>query len=216
MVDSVHILNKYFRLDPTTQGKFALLGSLYKKLNARVNVISRKDIDALYLHHILHSLAIAKVAALDNPQSILDLGTGGGFPGIPLALLYPKCSFTLIDGTRKKIEIVRTITKELHIQNVDAVHIRAEDFEGTHQYIVSRAVAKTDVLIRWCLPLLRKDQQEREKGGGLLFLKGGDLRQELNSVKYPVEKFQIADYFEESYFFEKYILFLGIDKLGIL
>ncbi|MCL4108701.1 UNVERIFIED_CONTAM: hypothetical protein GTU68_007019 [Idotea baltica] len=183
-----------------------MLGSMYRELNAHVNVISRKDIDMLYLHHVLHSLAIAKVVEFPGGEKILDLGTGGGFPGIPLAILFPQTHFTLIDGTRKKIAVVQQVVDRLALSNVVALPVRAEDLEGSFDFVVSRAVAKVDKLLAWGEPLLKKTQEKSR--GGFLLLKGGDLHEEISSVQKPVAQFPIGSYFEESYFEEKYILHL--------
>jgi len=206
MVDppTSEIIWKYFSVDDTAKERFELLGSLYRDLNTQVNVISRKDIDQLYLHHVLHSLAIAKVLEFEIGDQILDLGTGGGFPGIPLAILYPQCHFTLVDGTRKKIAVVQQVVDRLALSNVTALPVRVEELDGTFDFVVSRAVAKAEKLITWSERLLKK----RKKGsrGGFLFLKGGDLREEIAEIRKPVAQFPIGTYFEEAYFTEKYIL----------
>lgn len=213
MVDSIRILQKYFALDPDASEKFLALGDLYRELNKSVNVVSRKDMDHLYLHHVLHSLAICKTELLRANDTILDLGTGGGFPGIPLAIMHPHCHFTLIDGTLKKINVVRQVAKTLDLQNLDAFHVRAEELSGSFDYIVSRAVGKTNSILSWGLPLLSKKSRRSGKGqGGFLLLKGGDLQAELEPIKTPFVKYSVAEYFKESYFSEKYILFFATNS----
>lgn len=213
MVDSIKILQQYFTLGPSATERFVALGPLYQELNKTVNVVSRKDMNHLYLHHILHSLAISKTGLLQINNTILDLGTGGGFPGIPMAILHPECHFTLIDGTLKKINVVREISRELGLENLHAFHARAEEFSGTFDYILSRAVAKTKTILSWSLPLLSREKNSFKKNhGGILLLKGGDLTEELRPIKTSFVKYSIAEYFAESYFSEKYILFFASDN----
>ncbi len=201
---TAEIIWKYFSVDNTAKERFELLGSLYRDLNTQVNVISRKDIDMLYLHHVLHSLALPKAIQFKSGDKILDIGTGGGFPGIPLAIFYPQCHFTLIDGTKKKIAVVQHVIEKLSLSNVTAIPVRVEELNGTFDFVVSRAVARTEKLINWGERLLKT--REKDSHGGFLFLKGGDLREEIAEVRKPVAQFPIGRYFEETYFEEKYIL----------
>ncbi|NND07582.1 MAG: 16S rRNA (guanine(527)-N(7))-methyltransferase RsmG [Saprospiraceae bacterium] len=195
------IIWKYFPdLSESMRDQMTNLGPLYRTFNAEVNVISRKDINQIYLHHILHSLSLHSFLVPSSGQRILDLGTGGGFPGIPLAVCFPDNHFTLIDGSRKKIRIVQQIASKLGLTNVDALHIRAEDLIGTFDHIVCRAVSNTKQLLSW-MKHLTTDQTQID------LLKGGDLTQELAFLsprKFQV--FDISDNFVEPYFTTKKIV----------
>jgi 16S rRNA (guanine527-N7)-methyltransferase len=202
----VEILWKYFDDDPIKRRQFEQLGPLYHEMNQNINVISRKDIDFLYLHHVLHSLALARFDKFRPDHRILDLGTGGGFPGIPLAIWYPDCHFTLIDGTHKKIAVVKTLIKELDLKNVEAHAVRAEEFRGTFDFVVSRAVASTQKIWQWSKPLIRTKSKKGLYDPRILLLKGGDLTSELRTCPFQFTLHPIQLYFEEAYFSEKYIL----------
>ena len=195
------IIWKYFPdLSETMTEQIIQLGPLYRSHNAKVNVISRKDIDQIYIHHILHSLTLHSFLAPSSGQKILDLGTGGGFPGIPLAICFPDKHFTLIDGSRKKIRIVQRIVSSLGLTNVDALHIRAEDLIGSFDHIVCRAVSNTRQLLSW-MEHLTTDQRQID------LLKGGDLSQELAFLSPGNFKvFDISDYFVEPFFATKKIV----------
>jgi 16S rRNA (guanine527-N7)-methyltransferase len=188
---------KYFP-DITEEQKrqFAMLDALYREWNQKINVISRKDIDQLYVHHVLHSLAIAKVADFKNGMKILDLGTGGGFPGIPLAIMYPECKFKLIDGTGKKIRVCQEVSSAIGLKNVVAEHIRGEEEMGLYDYVVSRAVMPFADLEK----LVRKNMKN-----GLICLKGGNLKEEVKGYKNICLK-EIHDFFDEEWFEEKYVV----------
>ncbi len=188
---------KYFP-DITEEQKrqFAMLDALYREWNQKINVISRKDIDQLYVHHVLHSLAIAKVADFKNGMKILDLGTGGGFPGIPLAIMYPECKFKLIDGTGKKIRVCQEVSSAIGLKNVVAEHIRGEEEKGLYDYVVSRAVMPFADLEK----LVRKNMKN-----GLICLKGGKLKEEVKGYKNICLK-EIHDFFDEEWFEEKYVV----------
>lgn len=197
---------KYFpNLSEKQIQQFAALDNLYREWNSKINVISRKDIDNLYLHHVLHSLSIAKFVLssgdswyrFENGSRILDLGTGGGFPGIPLAIMFPECHFKLIDGTAKKIRVVTEIAKEIKLANVEALHLRGEEERGKFDYIISRAVMPLPDLMR----IARKNMQK-----ALICLKGGDLTEELQPFKHSATIVPISDYFEEDWFIEKNII----------
>ena len=197
---------KYFpNLSEKQIQQFAALDNLYREWNSKINVISRKDIDNLYLHHVLHSLSIAKFVLssgdswyrFENGSRILDFGTGGGFPGIPLAIMFPECHFKLIDGTAKKIRVVTEIAKEIKLANVEALHLRGEEERGKFDYIISRAVMPLPDLMR----IARKNMQK-----ALICLKGGDLTEELQPFKYSATIVPISDYFEEDWFIEKNII----------
>lgn len=201
VVSGPDIIFKYFNPAPAARQKLMLLGPLYTRLNQEVNVISRKDIDAIYVHHVLHSLALARLDPFVPGDRILDLGTGGGFPGIPLAIMYPDCHFTLIDGTLKKIQIVKTVIENLELTNVNALWIRAENVEEQYDYVISRAVASAAKIWRWSQPLLKPG-----KGHKVFLLKGGDLTDELKDLQRKYFLYPIGFYFQETYFEEKYIL----------
>ena len=197
---------KYFpNLSEKQIQQFAALDNLYREWNSKINVISRKDIDNLYLHHVLHSLSIAKFVLssgdswyrFENGNRILDFGTGGGFPGIPLAIMFPECHFKLIDGTAKKIRVATEIAKEIKLANVEALHLRGEEERGKFDYIISRAVMPLPDLMR----IARKNMQK-----ALICLKGGDLTEELQPFKHSATIVPISDYFEEDWFIEKNII----------
>jgi len=202
-------ITKYFPgLSDKQKHQFEQLGTIYAEWNEKINVISRKDIENLYLHHVLHSLAIAKFISFKDGTSILDLGTGGGFPGIPLAILFPDCQFTLIDGTQKKITVVKAVIEELDLKNVKALAVRAEDLKEKFDFVVTRAVAKADKLLAWSKKLIQQ-KQFNNYPNGLIALKG-DLKEELKLIpKFEYkESIRIFDYFPELYFEEKYILYI--------
>ena len=186
------------------------LGLLYRKWNEKINLISRKDIDNLYQHHILHSLSIALAVRFRAGANILDLGTGGGLPGIPLAILFPNVQFRLIDGTRKKIMVVNEIVQALALDNVQAQHIRAEEIKKEKfDFVVCRGVAKLDKLKMWSNKLL-KTKEQHALPNGLLALKGGNIKDEIKLLQKGeyVELFPLSDYFEEAFYAEKYIVYV--------
>lgn len=205
MVDGLQIIEKYFSSLPKEMlDTISAMGPLYHDLNNKINVISRKDIDHLYERHLLHSLAIYKLMEFLPGTRVLDLGTGGGYPGIPLAIVNSSSSFTLIDGTRKKIGVVQEVVDKLGLSNVTALHTRSEYHEGDYQYIVSRAVGPTAKLIGWSRHLM-----SRSAPAGWIFLKGGDLRDELKGLpKRYVEVVKISEWFEEPFFEDKKIVFI--------
>ncbi len=192
--------------------QFEQLEELYKTWNAQINVISRKDIDELYVRHVLHSLAIAKVVQFKPKTKILDVGTGGGFPGIPLAILFPECEFVLVDSIQKKIKVVQEVANELGLENIKAMQIRAEKVVGEFDFIVSRAVTKMDSFVNWVRKKVKKKQNHEIKNG-ILYLKGGDLTEEL--AKFPNAKlYNISDFFIEDFFETKKVVHLPIKKRG--
>lgn len=185
------------------------LEPLYRDWNEKINVISRKDIGHLYPHHVLHALGISKVVKFRTGAQILDLGTGGGLPGIPLAILYPNVQFTLIDGTRKKIKVVEEIASAIGLENVKAKHIRAEELKGRFDFVVCRAVASLDKLVPWAQRLLKREERHALPNG-LLTLKGGNLKNEIKALgkgQY-VELFPLTDYFPLEYYIEKYVVYV--------
>ncbi|HFS66680.1 MAG TPA: 16S rRNA (guanine(527)-N(7))-methyltransferase RsmG [Flavobacteriia bacterium] len=190
--------------------QFKKLEELYQDWNAKINVISRKDMDSLYLKHVLHSLAIAKVVSFKDDTAVLDVGTGGGFPGIPLAILYPKVNFYLVDSIAKKIKVVNEVAIALELKNVKAEQIRAEEVKGEFDFIVSRAVTKMDDFIKWVRKKTKKKHAHEIKNG-ILYLKGGDLNEELqnftNATIYP-----ISAYYDEPFFETKKVVHIPLKK----
>ena len=188
--------------------QFEQLEDLYKDWNAQINVISRKDIDELYLRHVLHSLAIAKVVSFQPKSKVLDVGTGGGFPGIPLAILFPETQFYLVDSIGKKIKVVQEVANALELKNVRAEHLRAEKVKGEFDFIVSRAVTNMEDFVKWVRKKVAK-KQNHELKNGILYLKGGDLTQELaNFPKATIYK--LSDYFTEDFFETKKVVHLRL------
>ncbi len=200
------ILNYFPHLSSTQKEQFSELGPLYAEWNERINVISRKDIEALYLRHVLHSLGIAKVQDFLPGSRVLDIGTGGGFPGIPLAIMFPETKFVLVDSIGKKIKVVGEIARELRLENVEAVHGRAEKQKGQFDFIVSRAVTNMSDFVKWTRNKFLKENRH-PLPNGILYLKGGDLSEELK----PFQKariYSLSDYFEEDFFETKKVVYL--------
>jgi 16S rRNA (guanine527-N7)-methyltransferase len=206
-------LFQYFpNLSEIQRDRFRALEGLYQDWNAKINVVSRKDIDELYLRHVLHSLGIAKVYEFQPGQQVLDVGTGGGFPGIPLAILFPETQFTLVDAIGKKIRVVEEVVAGLELSNVTALQRRVEDLTDTYDFIVSRAVAAMPTFVHWTRGRLKKGKGVPGPGGsamdpGILYLKGGDLSGEL--LLYPGAKiFPLTTYFKEPFFETKKVVYL--------
>lgn len=208
MTPSVDIIYKYFpELTATQKEQFAQLAELYPYWNNQINVVSRKDMDSLYLHHVLHSLGIAKfIGKFQTGSRILDVGTGGGFPGIPLAIMFPDVHFHLVDSIGKKIKVVREISNALGLKNIEADHIRAEQLDYTYDFVVSRAVTRLGDFTTWIRNKFEK-QDKNAIPNGILYLKGGDLQDEIKESKLKVELHPLADYFEEDFFLTKYVLY---------
>ena len=205
----MELILKYFpNLSDVQQQQFANLYDLYYEWNAKINVVSRKDIDELYLRHVLHSLGIAKVLKFNNNTKILDVGTGGGFPGIPLAILYPNCSFHLVDSINKKITVVNAISEAIGLQNIKATHSRVEAVNDTFDFIVSRAVTSMPSFVSWIKGKVNK-KSFHELKNGILYLKGGDLTEELETFQ-KAAIFNLSDYFEEEFFDTKKVVHLPI------
>lgn len=199
---------KYFTdLSEEQRRQFAMLDELYHDWNSKINVISRKDIDNLYEHHVLHSLAIAKFLRFKPQTRILDFGTGGGFPGIPLAIMFPECSFKLIDGTGKKIRVATEVANAIGLRNCNAVQLRGEEEKGKYDFVVSRAVMPLPDLMR----IVKKNIA---KGGsnalpnGVICLKGGDLQAEIHPYRNIVETVELTNWFNEVWFREKHVIYL--------
>ena len=200
-------LLKFFpNLTAQQTDNFSQLEELYRYWNERINVISRKDIDNLFIHHILHSLSIAKVITFKNNTRIIDIGTGGGFPGIPLAIFFPQVDFLLVDSIGKKITVVQEIVSSLKLENVTAVKSRAEEVDATCDFVVSRAVASISDLYNWTKQLVNPGGENAMKNGWL-FLKGGDLETEIKAVNLPVIEFDISVFFKA-----KKIVYMGGEK----
>ncbi len=204
---SVSLILKYFpEITDEQKQQFEKLEKLYTEWNEKINVISRKDMDGLYEKHILHSLGIAKVMPFADGTKVLDIGTGGGFPGIPLAILFPEVSFMLIDSIGKKIKVVEAVSEGLGLKNVTAVHGRAEKLKEKFHFVVSRAVTQMPEFLRWLKGKFEKEQFN-EKHNGVLYLKGGDLAEELAGLR--CEIFQLKNYFEEEFFDTKKVVYLS-------
>ncbi len=204
------ILKHFPEISKTQYDQFKALDGLYREWNAQINVISRKDIDALYIHHVLHSLAIAKVMPFADGSDVLDIGTGGGFPGIPLAILYPNCRFTLVDSIGKKIKVVNEVVAALGLTNVVGIHERAENIHGPFDFVVSRAVTRLAAFIPWTANKI-KSKQINAFPNGILYLKGGDLSQELKEVKRSTDVFPISDFFDDTFFETKSVVYVRMD-----
>ncbi|MCB8964734.1 MAG: 16S rRNA (guanine(527)-N(7))-methyltransferase RsmG [Bacteroidales bacterium] len=201
------ILSYFPGLDQTQRTQLQELDKLYRHWNAQINVISRKDIDNLMVHHVLHSMAIAKVINFARGTRIMDIGTGGGFPGIPLAILFPLCHFTLVDSIGKKTIVAQEVANALGLTNVTVVKSRAEDIPDKFDFVVSRAVAPIAQLIGWSGKSV-KPGGSNSLPNGMIFLKGGDISEELKPYRRHCERWNIQDFFEEEYFAEKYIVFI--------
>ena len=204
------IIKKYFpELTEKQLGQYEMLDDLYRDWNAKINVISRKDIDNLYEHHVLHSLAIARMLHFKAGTKILDFGTGGGFPGIPLAIMFPECQFKLIDGTGKKIRVAQEVTKTIGLENCEPVQLRGEDERGRYDFIVSRAVMPLPDLER----IVRKNVAKESRNAlpnGIICLKGGTLDAELQPFRRIVDTADISEWFSEEWFKEKYVIYLPL------
>lgn len=205
-------IKKYFPdLTADQLDKLEKLGQLYKEWNQKINVVSRKDIDNIYSYHILHSLVIGKVMPLMPDAKILDLGTGGGLPGIPLAILFPNTSFKLIDGTRKKIKVVNAIIEELGLENAKGYQLRAEETKEKFDFVICRAVASIDKLYEWSSPLI-SNRHLHSMPNGLITLKGGDIKTEMKLLPKFVyhDIFEIRDYFPEPQFESKVVVYAQV------
>jgi len=208
-MDSADIIFKYFpNLSEAQKSKFNRLGDLYQEWNEKINLISRKDIEFLYEKHILHSLGIAKVINFTAGTAILDVGTGGGFPGIPLAIMFPEVQFSLVDSIGKKIMVVKDIAKALDLKNVQAYHARVEDIKGSFDFITGRAVTDINAFYGWVKRKIKKTQQNGLPNG-ILYLKGGDLEIELAPFGQSAQVYPLSHYFDEEFFKTKAVVYLG-------
>ena len=205
----MEVISKNFPdLTPIQLEQFSKLEALYVDWNSKINVISRKDIDALYTKHVLHSLGIAKVQPFLPDSKILDVGTGGGFPGIPLAIMFPETQFVLVDSIGKKIKVVEGVAETLGLKNITAIHGRAEKVKGEFDFIVSRAVTRMDDFVKWVRKKIRRKNRHEIKNG-ILYLKGGDLTAELQN--FPSAKlYDLTDYFDDPFFETKKVVHVPI------
>ena len=202
----MQIIHKYFKnLSEKQINQFLALKSLYTHWNAQINVISRKSIENLYTNHVLHSLAIAKIIQFEDETSILDVGTGGGFPGIPLAILFPNVNFLLVDSIGKKIKVVNEIKYATDLNNIRTMHKRAEDVNEKFDFIVSRAVTNMTDFKKWVKNKFNKTDNNSLKNG-ILYLKGGDLAEELKGISH--QKYEISKYFDEPFFKTKKLIYI--------
>ena len=204
------IIFHYFPdLSPTQKKQFESLYALYAEWNEKINVVSRKDIDNLYINHVLHSLGIAKVQTFKPGSEVLDVGTGGGFPGIPLAILFPETNFHLVDSIGKKITVVNEVAKGIGLKNVKAEQARAEQLKGEYDFIVSRAVTRIKEFYQW-IHRKTKVKSMHERDNGILYLKGGDLEEELNELKKPYQLYDLSDHFKEEFFETKKVVYVPL------
>ena len=209
----MELIRKYFpNLTEDQYAKFEKLEELYKDWNLKINVVSRKDIDELYLRHVIHSLGIAKVQEFKPGSRVLDVGTGGGFPGIPLAILFPETTFHLVDSIGKKIKVVDEVSEGLGLENVESFNQRVEELDGNYDFIVSRAVAIMPTFVRWVKGKIAKESKH-DRRNGILYLKGGDLTEELKDYR-TAEIFELSDFYEEEFFDTKKVVYLPMKYKG--
>lgn len=201
------ILQYFPDLSPEQHARFESLDDLYRDWNSKINVISRKNIDELYVNHVLHSMGIARIQEFLPGSDILDVGTGGGFPGIPLAILYPQTNFHLVDSIGKKIHVVEQIASQLKLTNITARHARAEEVSGPFDFIISRAVTKIGPFYQWVKKKFRKESNHT-LNNGILYLKGGDLKDELLESKLRYKLFDLSKEFKEPFFETKKVLYI--------
>lgn len=208
MASDISLITTYFPdLTEVQLEQFSALQRLYEEWNAQINVISRKDQENLYERHVLHSLAIAKVNAFAPKTKVLDVGTGGGFPGIPLAIMFPEVQFHLVDSIGKKIKVVNAVAEEIGLKNLTAQHGRAEEVKGKFDFVVSRAVAKLPLFMTWLENKFEK-RYLNPLPNGVLYLKGGDLKAEIKESKRIVDEYNLSDYFSEEFFETKKVLYV--------
>ncbi len=204
------IIDQYFpEINSLQREQFSMLFDLYKEWNSKINVISRKDIDNFEIHHLLHSLSLAKIFQFKKDTNILDVGTGGGFPGIPLAIMFPEISFTLIDSIEKKIKVVANVASSIGLKNITTLHTRVENIISKYDFIVSRAVTSFPEFVKITKHCILKDNKNNFPNG-LIYLKGGDFDEEIKSFKNKISIYNISDFFEEEFFETKKIIYLPL------
>ena len=199
------ILRYFPNLSQEQFQQFEKLKDLYEEWNQQINVISRKDTENFYERHVLHSLGLAKIIRFQKTSEILDVGTGGGFPGIPMAIIFPDVKFTLVDSIGKKIKVVNEISAALGLKNVTGLHLRAEDVKGDFDFVISRAVTQMPIFINYVRNKIKKERNNKLKNG-ILYLKGGDLKEEMKSVKYRYKEYNLSSFFKEEFFETKKII----------
>jgi 16S rRNA (guanine527-N7)-methyltransferase len=209
----MELIKKYFpELSDKQIEQFSKLEKIYKEWNVQINVVSRKDIDELYLRHVLHSLGIAKVQKFEVGTSVMDVGTGGGFPGIPLAIMFPETKFLLVDSIGKKLKVVKAVAEELGLENVTVLHDRVENVKEKFDFIVSRAVTNMTVFVGWVRKKIKKESIHNRRNG-ILYLKGGDLSEELQNFQ-SVQLFDLQNFFDEDFFDTKKVVYLPMKYKG--
>jgi 16S rRNA (guanine527-N7)-methyltransferase len=209
-VQDASLISNYFpTLTEKQKQQFAQLAPLYKEWNDKINVVSRKDIENIYVNHVLHSLGIAKVISFVPGTEILDVGTGGGFPGIPLAIMFPQTNFHLVDSIGKKITVVKEVSAALGLKNVKAEQIRAEELKSKYDFVVSRAVTRMKEFYGWVKNKTLEDSKN-SLDNGILYLKGGDLDEEMNELKRPYSIYHLSDYFKEEFFETKHVVYVPL------
>jgi 16S rRNA (guanine527-N7)-methyltransferase len=212
-LNGLELIQKYFpNLTEEQISQFAALQELYKDWNLKINVVSRKDIEELYLRHVLHSMGIAKIVEFKPDARILDVGTGGGFPGIPLAILFPETHFHLVDSIGKKIKVVNEVVEGLQLKNVTTTNARVEEIKGNYDFIVSRAVAAMPTFVHWVKGKIAKTSRHELKNG-ILYLKGGDLNEELQDYK-SAKIYNLSEYFSEEFYETKKLVHLPLKFKG--
>lgn len=211
-MEATKVFDHFPELTEEQKASFLRLADLYKDWNMKINVVSRKDIDELYVRHVLHSLGIAKIQKFLPGAAVLDVGTGGGFPGIPLAILFPETHFTLVDAIGKKIKVVDEVVAGLGITNVTTINDRVENVKGKFDFIVSRAVAVMPTFVHWTKGKIKKESLHERKNG-ILYLKGGDLSEELQGYA-TAEIFELSLYFQEDFFETKKVVYLPLKYRG--
>ena len=209
MQDASIIFNYFPQLTEKQKKQFEQIGPLYREWNEKINLVSRKDVENLYINHILHSLGIAKVMEFKPGASVLDVGTGGGFPGIPLAILFPETQFHLVDSIGKKITVVNAVSEAIGLTNVKVEQIRAEEIKAKYDFVVSRAVTRMQEFYGWMNNKI-KDKSNHTLDNGILYLKGGDLDEEMNELKKRYSLYNLTEYFKEEFFETKKVVYLPI------
>jgi 16S rRNA (guanine527-N7)-methyltransferase len=207
--DASLIIHYFPSLTEKQKKQIEQLAPLYKEWNDKINVVSRKDIENIYINHVLHSLGIAKVMSFKPGSDVLDVGTGGGFPGIPLAILFPETNFHLVDSIGKKITVVKEVSAALGLKNVRAEQIRAEEVKGKYDFVVSRAVTRMKEFYGW-VNSKTKAESKNSLDNGILYLKGGDLDEEMNELKHPYSIYNLSDYFKEEFFETKRVVYVPL------